>query len=100
MAEVTHRDRVGTPGVLGILQDLVAGHERPPLGYEATANGAWVDWVRLINSPILSSGEIAAVHIARGCALGAQIGGFPTSSRSAVLTAVAQVATGRQEVQS
>jgi hypothetical protein len=100
MAEVTHLDRVGTPGALAILENLVAGHEHPPVGYEATANGAWVDWVRLINSPILSSGEIAAVHIARGCTLAERIGGLPTISRSAVLTAIAQVATGRREVQS
>ena len=100
MAEVTHLDRVGTPGALAILEDLVAGHEHPPVGCEATADGAWVDWDRLINSPILSSGEIAAVHIARGCALAERIGGLPISSRSAVLTAISQVTTARREVQS
>jgi hypothetical protein len=100
MAEVTHLDRVGTPGALAILEDLVAGHEHPPAGYEATVDGAWVDWDRLIKSPILSSVEIAAVHIARGCALAERIGGLPISSRSAVLTGIMQVATGRREVQS
>ena len=100
MAEVTHLDRVATPGALAILGDLVAGNEYPPVGCEATADGAWVDWDRLINSPILSSGEIAAVHIARGCALAERIGGLPTSSRSAVLTAISQVATALREVES
>ena len=100
MAEVTYLDRVGTPGALAVLEDLVAGHEHPPVGYEATANGVWVDWDRLIKSPILSSGELSAVHIARGCALAERVGGLPTSSRSAVLTAITRVVAGRGEVQS
>ena len=45
--------------------------------------GAWVDWDRLIRSPILSSGEIAAVHIARGCALAERIGGLPDKQQAA-----------------
>lgn len=100
MAALTHLDRAGTPGALAILGDVVAGHEHPPAGYEVTAHGAWVDWDRLIKSPILSSGELAAVHIARGCALAERIGGLLASSRSAVLTAIAEVTTGRREVQS
>jgi hypothetical protein len=100
MAEVTHLDRVATPGALAILGDLVAGHEHPPLGCQATTDGAWVDWDRLIYSPILSTGEIAAVHIAIGCALAERIGVPPTSSRSAVLTAISQLTTARREVQS
>jgi hypothetical protein len=100
MAELTHLDRAGTPAALSILEDLVAGYDHPPVGYEATAVGVWVDWDQLIKSPILSSGEIAAVHIARGCALAERVGGLPTSSRSAVLTAIARVATGRQEIES
>jgi hypothetical protein len=100
MAEVTHLDRIDTPGALAILEDLVVGHKRPPVSYEATADGSWIDWDRLINSPILSSGEVVTVRIARGCALAERIGGLPTSSRSTVLTAIAQVTTGRREVQS
>jgi hypothetical protein len=98
MAEVTHLDRVGTPGALAILEDLVAAHEHPPVGYEATADGAWVDWDRLIKSPIMSSGELAAVHIARGCALAERVGGLAASSRSSLLRAITRV--GRREVQS
>jgi hypothetical protein len=100
MAEVTHLDRVATPGAMAILENLVGGHERPPVAYEATAAGAWVDWDQLIKSPILSSGELAAVHIARGCALAERVGGLPTSGRSSLLTAITRVATGRREVQS
>ena len=100
MAEVTHLDRVGTPGALAILENVASGHEHPPFGYEATADGAWVDWDRLIKSPILSSGELAAVHIARGCALAERVGGLPTSRRSSLLSAIAQVATGQREIQS
>jgi hypothetical protein len=100
MAGVTHLDRASTPAAPAIRQDLVTGYENPPVGYETAAAGAWVDWDRLINSPVLSSGEIAAVHIARGCALAERIGGLPTSSRSAVLTAISQVTTARREVQS
>ena len=100
MAAFTHLDRAGTPGALAILENLVAGHEHPPVGYEATAHGAWIDWDWLIKSPVLSSGELATVHIARGCALAERIGGLPTSSRSAVLTAIEEVTTDRREVQS
>jgi hypothetical protein len=100
MAEVTYLDRVATPGALAILRDLVGGHEHPPVGCEATADGARVDWDQLIKSPILSSGELAAVHIARGCALAERIGGLPTSIRSGVLTAISHVTTGRRKVQS
>jgi hypothetical protein len=100
MATVTHLDRAGTAGALAILESLAGGHKHPPVGYEATAAGAWVDWSRLIKSPILSSGEIAAVHIARGCALAERVGGLPTRSRSPVLTAIVRVAGGRREVQS
>ena len=60
MAEVTHLDRAGTPGALAILDDLVAGHEHPPVGYEATVDGAWVRLGPCSSSPpILSSGEIS-----------------------------------------
>lgn len=100
MAALTHLDRAGTPGALAILEDVVAGHEYPPVGYEATAHGAWVDWDRLTKSQILSSGELAAVYIARGCALAERIGALPARSRSAVLTAIAEVTTGRREGQS
>lgn len=99
-AATTRLDRAGTPGALAILEDLVAGGERPPVGYETTAHRAWVDWDRLINPPILSSGQLAAVHIARGSGLAERIGGHPPINRSAVLTAIAKVATGRGEAQS
>jgi hypothetical protein len=100
MAGLTYLDRVGTPGALVIMEDLVAAHEHPPVGYESTADGAWVDWDRLIKSPILSSAELAAVHIARGCALAERLGGLPASNRSSLLRAITRVATGRRELQS
>lgn len=38
------------------------------LGYRATEHGAWVDWQCLTTTAPLASTEVAAVHIARGCA--------------------------------
>lgn len=52
--------------LLGRLLSRRTDHER--LGYLATEHGAWVDWQRLTTTAPLSSTEVAAVHIARGCA--------------------------------
>jgi hypothetical protein len=91
MAATTHLDWESTPGALAILDNLVACRDRVPAGYESTVDGAWVDWDMLIRSPVLSGGEIAAVHIARGCALAAGIGGLPLNSEPPVLRAIEQV---------
>jgi hypothetical protein len=73
----------------------MAGHDRTPAGYETTAEGAWVDWGLLLESVVLSSGEIAAVHIARGCALAERIGGLRRSSARPVLNAIERVTADR-----
>jgi hypothetical protein len=91
MAATTHLDWESTPGALAILDKLVGCCDRVPAGYEGTVDGAWVDWDMLIRSPVLSSGEIAAVHIARGCVLAERIGGLPLRSKPPVLTAIEQV---------
>lgn len=84
MVATTHLDWGRTPGALAILDNLVAC-------YQSTVDGAWVDWDMLTRSAVLSGGEIAAVHIARGCALAARIGGLPLSSELPVLMAIEQV---------
>jgi hypothetical protein len=73
----------------------MAGHDRPPAGYETTAEGASVDWDLLLESVVLSSGEIAALHITRGCALAERIGGLPRPSGRPVLNAIERVTANR-----
>ena len=57
------------PHTLRLMATLLArrtDHDR--LGYRATEHGAWVDWEHLITTAPLSSSQVAAMHIARGCA--------------------------------
>jgi hypothetical protein len=92
---VTHLDQTTTPGALAILEALLAGHDRPPSGYETTAEGAWLDWDLLLESVVLSSSEIAALHIARGCGLAERIGGLPRHSARPVLNAIERITANR-----
>jgi len=67
MAGRQHLHHDDAPSALSILPDLLDHRASFPEGYEATEDGAWVDWDAL-NQSWLSSTEKATVHIARGCA--------------------------------
>ena len=86
--EHLHHDDV--PSTLAILADLLDRRSILPDGYELTEHGAWVDWDALGRS-WLSSAEVAAVHIARGCAIAERHGGLPLSVAGAVRTTVEEL---------
>lgn len=86
--EHLHHDDV--PATLAILADLLDHRSTLPEGYELTEHGAWVDWDALGRS-WLSSTEVAAVHIARGCAIAERHGGLPLSVAGAVREAVEEL---------
>jgi hypothetical protein len=86
--EHLHHDDV--PATLAILADLLDHRSTLPDGYELTEHGAWVDWEALGRS-WLSSTEVAAVHIARGCAIAERHGGLPLSVAGAVREAVEEM---------
>jgi hypothetical protein len=86
--EHLHHD--DTPSTLAILSDLLDHRCVLPDGYEPTDQGAWVDWDALGRS-WLSSTEVAAVHIARGCAIAELQGGLPFSVAGAVHAAVGEL---------
>jgi len=86
--EHLHHDDV--PSTLAILADLLDHRSTVPDGYELTEHGAWVDWDALSRS-WLSSTEVAAVHIARGCAIAERHGGLPVSVAGAVREAVEEL---------
>ena len=83
--EHLHHDDV--PATLAVLADLLDHRSLLPAGYELTEHGAWVSWETLCRS-WLSSTEVAAVHIARGCAIAERHGGLPLSVAGAVREAV------------
>lgn len=64
-----------------------------PPGYELTDFGAWVDW-DLLTGSWLSSTEVAAIHIARGCATAERNGELPLEVVGAVRSAIADCTTG------
>jgi len=86
-----HRDDV--PSALSILSDLLDHRASFPDGYEPSECGAWVDWDGLALSR-LSSTEMAAVHIARGCAIAERHGGLPLEVAGSVRVAVEELTGG------
>ena len=90
MAGREHLRHDDVPATLAILCDLLDHRSTLPDGYELTEHGAWVDWEALGRS-WLSSTEVAAVHIARGCAIAERHGGLPLSVAGAVREAVEEL---------
>lgn len=90
MARGEHLHHDDVPSTLAILADLLDHRSTVPDGYELTEHGAWVDWDALSRS-WLSSTEVAAVHIARGCAIAERHGGVPVSVAGAVREAVEEL---------
>jgi hypothetical protein len=90
MARGEHLHDDDVPSTLAILADLLDHLSTVPDGYELTEHGAWIDWDGLGRS-WLSSTEVAAVHIARGCAIAERHGGLPLSVAGAVREAVEEL---------
>ena len=93
MAGRRHLHHDDTPAALAILSDLLDHRAGFPDGYEPTEHGAWVDWDALAGS-WLSSTEVAAVHIARGCAIAERHGGLGFEVAGSVRAAVEELAGG------
>lgn len=88
-----HLHRDDAPAALSILSDLFDHRAIFPDGYEPTEFGAWVDWDALVDS-WLASTEVAAVHVARGCAIAERHGGLPLEVVASVRAAVEELTTG------
>ncbi|MHB8293914.1 MAG: hypothetical protein ACYDH5_04685 [Acidimicrobiales bacterium] len=82
-----------TPSALAILADLLDHRDPPPAGWEPTSEGAWVDWDALGSSQ-LSSSEVAALNIARGCALAERHGGLPFAVAAPIHEAIEELTGG------
>jgi len=93
MAGRRHLHRDEAPSTLAILADLLDHRASLPEGYEPTDCGAWVDWDALARS-WLSSSEMAAVHIARCCAIAKRHGGLPLEVAGSVRAAVEELTGG------
>lgn len=93
MARRQHLHRDDTPSALWILSDLLDHRASFPAGYEASGSGAWVDWDALGRS-WLSSTEIAAVHIAWGCAIAEHHGGLPLEVAGTLRSAIEELTAG------
>jgi len=93
MACRQHLHRDDAPSSLAILADLLNHRASLPAGYEPTEFGAWVDWDALGRS-WLSSTEMAAVHIARGCAIAERHGGLPFEVAGSVRAALVELTAG------
>lgn len=93
MAGRRHLHHDETPAALAILSDLLDHRAGFPDGYEPTEHGAWVDWDALAGS-WLSSTEVAAVHIARGCAIAQRHGGLSFEVAGSVRAALEELAGG------
>jgi hypothetical protein len=71
----THLHRDDTPLTLRLLDGLLGHrHDRAEVGYRPDQWGAEVDWDRL-TSGVLSTSEVAVIHIAHGCAIAERHGG-------------------------
>jgi len=88
-----HLHRDDAPSSLAILANLFDHRASFPAGYEPSECGAWVDWDALGRSP-LSSTEMAAVHIARGCAIAERRGGLPFEVAGSVRAALVELTAG------
>jgi len=100
MHESVHLHGDDYPLTLALLYGLFAGRldEAAGVGLSSTETGAWVDWDRLIAGSWLSSSEIAAMHIAQGCAMAERHGGFGPVSGVAVETVTALCAGSSRRV--
>lgn len=87
MAGRQHLHHDDAPLTLAILTDLLGHRASFPEGYEPTEHGAWVDFDALVRS-WLSGTEVAAVHIARGCAIAERHGGLTLEVAGSVRAAV------------
>jgi len=92
-ADRQHLHRDDAPSSLAILADLFDHRASFPAGYEPTECGAWVDWDALGRS-WLSSTEMAAVHIARGCAIAERRGGLPFEVAGSVRAGLVELTAG------
>jgi hypothetical protein len=93
--ELVHLHGDDYPQTLALFHALFAGRldEVAGVGFSCSETGAWVDWDRLLAGSWLSSSEIAAVYIARGCALAERHGGLGAMS-GVVVEIVSTVCTG------
>jgi hypothetical protein len=90
-----HLHRDDCPRALAVL-DVLFGHrqDREALGYRPDKHGAEVDW-DLLTGGVLSSTEVAAVHVARGCAIAERHGGLPPGIAAVVTAAATRALAGR-----
>lgn len=93
IARRQHLHHDDTPAALSILSDLLDHRATFPDGYEPTELGAWVDWDTLADS-WLSSTEVAAVHVARGCAIAERHGGLPLEVVASVRAGIEELTAG------
>ena len=93
MGRRQHLHRDDTPSALSILADLFDYRASFPDGYEPTEWGVWVDWDVLARAR-LSNTEIAAVHIARGCAIAERHGELPLEVAGSVRAALEELTGG------
>lgn len=95
--DVTYLHRDHTPLTLRLLDGLL-GHrsDRTELGYRPDQWGAEVDWDQLMGGA-LSTTEVAAVHIALGCAIAERNGGaLPASVRGPLRAVINDLAPGKR----
>ena len=91
----THLHRDDTPLTLRLLDGLLGHrHDRAEVGYRPNNWGAEVDWERL-TSGVLSTSEVAVIHIAHGCAIAERRGGpLPASVRGPLRAVISDLAPG------
>lgn len=95
----THLHRDDTPLTLRLLDGLLGHrHDRAEVGYRPDQWGAEVDWDQL-TSGVLSTSEVAVVHIAHGCAIAERRGGpLPASVRGPLRAVISDLAPGNEPV--
>lgn len=91
----THLHRDDTPLTPRLLDGLLGRrHDRAEVGYRPDEWGAEVDWDQL-TSGVLSTSEVAVVHIAHGCAIAERRGGpLPASVRRPLRVLIIDLAPG------
>ena len=92
----THLQRDVTPLTLRLLGGLLGHcHYRAEVGYRPDQWGAEVDWDQL-TSGVLSTSEVAVIHIAHGCAIAERHGGpLPASVRGPLRAVINDLAPGK-----